>query len=50
MVMDRFPCSLAEAGNRYGQASMRFAIIEIRMYAFNKRPMVGGELHWFQYF
>jgi hypothetical protein len=28
---------------------MRFAIIEIRMQAFNERPMVGSPRHWFQY-
>ena len=50
MFINRFPCSLAEAGNRYGQVSMRFAIIKICMHAFNERPMVGRELHRFQYF
>ncbi len=49
MFMDRIACGLAEAGNRYGQAGMRLAIVEIRMQAFKERPIAGREPDWFQY-
>jgi len=49
MVMDRFPRGLAEAGNWHGQVSLRFAIIEISVQAFEDRPMIGRERQRFQY-
>jgi len=40
MFVNRFSCSLVEAGDWQGQSSMRLAIIEICMQALKRRPMV----------